>query len=491
MASREVLERIAQARIAEYALCRNNLNKFVRGAWDILEPHTPLRWNWHHELICEHLQATTTGEIKRLLINVCPRSTKSIITTVSFAPWVWTREAYRRFLFGSYADSLATKHSIHRRNVIESDWYKAGYGDRFKLSPDVNTKSEFANDKTGQMRASGINAIPTGEGGDYVIIDDPHNPSGAESDAERERAVQNFELGWSGRLNNKKTGVIIVIMQRLHQRDLAGEILSKEYGYTHLKLKTIADEPEKHIFPVSKRVKARESGEYLHPERDGPDQIAQARKELGAYGFEGQHQQSPVQRGGNLFKESMFEYCEPPEADSDGQRYDYTWITADTAYKDGKKNDYNVFTVFGSKGDDLWVHDCLRVKMKSSESESIVIPFITKHKQWGFRGAYIEPKGHGIFLNQALPKKGVPMPTEEDVKKFFSDRTHDKEQRANAAIPHLSNRKVKINSAINDKEQLVSECLAFPNGANDDFLDTLVDGVKYKYARTPSILDVL
>lgn len=484
--------RIALA--AEYTKSQTRLGKYIRGVWDILEPKTELRWNWHHDLISEHLEACASGQINRLLINVCPRSLKSMLATVSFPTWVWTRQPYRRFLFGSFSESLATKHSIFRRNVIESNWYQAGWGKTFKLSADVNTKSEFANNKTGMMRSSGINAVPTGEGGDYVIIDDPHNPQGAESDADRERAIQNFDLGWQSRLNDKKTGCIIIIMQRLHTRDLTGHILEKDMGYTHLKIKTQADEYERHVYPVSGKVKERQPGDLVHPERDGPAEIEKERIALTAYGFEGQHQQSPVQRGGNLFKDTMFDFVDiEPDAE-----FTMTWLTADTAYKDGKRNDWNVFSVWGLKNNDpnLYLVDCLRAKMKASQCEEIAVPFILKHSNWGFRGAYIEPKGHGIYLNQVLPlgtptRAPVPMPSADEVKEFFKDRTQDKEARGNAATPHLTARKVLINNAILCKQELLAEALAFPNGANDDFVDTLIDGIKFAYTRSLSILDVL
>lgn len=477
----------------EYERAKRNLASYIRAAWDVLEPKTELVWNWHHDLIAEYLQATEMGQITRLLLNVCPRSLKSTATTVCFPTWVWARgAAHKRFLCGSYAETLATKHSILRRNLVESDWYQAGYGDQFSLSQDVNRSSEFANDKTGLMKSAGINGSVTGEGGDYIIIDDPHDPKGADSDADRETTIRNFDMAWTSRLNDKKTGVIIVIMQRLHEKDLSGHIMAEQLGYEHVKIPTIARQGETIIFPLSKRTKTREIGDLVHPERDGEKEIAQARKDLGDQGFEGQHQQSPVQPGGNLFKDTMFEFgpvLQPHE-------YDYTFITADTSYKDGKKNDYTVFTAWGSQGPDrLDVLDVFRRKVKSSQTEELIVPFILKHAQWGFRGAMVEPKGHGIYLNQKLPEKGIPYPTEDEIKEFFRDRhgsdSKNKEQRANFAIPFLGNRKIIINENIHEKEELKAECLAFPNGTNDDFLDTVVDGIKFKFTHKVSIFDVL
>lgn len=471
----DLLFYLSEAQNLEYLHAKKDLGLFVQCAWEILEPNVELKWNWHHDLICEYLQACANSEIKRLIINVAPRSTKSMITTICFPAWIWASQPSERFLFGSYADSLAKKHSVLRRNLIESDWYQNGYGKEFSLSVDVNTKSEFRNDKTGQMKASGIKGSVMGEGGDYILIDDPHNPKGAESDLDRESTIQNFELGWSTRLNNKKTGRIVIIMQRLHENDLTGHLLSKELGYTHLKIPSIAEERETIIFPVSQRTVIREAGDYMHPERDGKAELDQAKIDLGPYGFSGQHQQNPSPSGGGMFKESMFEFVELPT------EFDYSFIMADTAYSDKKSADFTVFTAFGMKANELYILDVYRKQIASDMVEEDVTPFIERFTKYGFRGAYIEPKGHGIYLNQSLPKKKILIPTVDQLKDFYKDRRLNKVERANNAIPHLANRKVHVNALIHDKEILLSEVLRFPKAAHDDFVDTLIDGIKYAF----------
>lgn len=452
-----------------------------------MEPNTPLKWNWHHDLECEYLQAVRLGQINRLIINVCPRSMKSIITSVCFPDWIWIDEPWTSFLCGSYADTLATSLSVMRRNLIESDWYQAGYGDSFSLSPDVNTKTEFENDQTGKMKSSGIKGSVTGKGGDYIIIDDPHNPKGAESDDERESTIQNFDLAWSSRLNDKKTGRIIVIMQRLRENDLTGHLLEKNAGYVHVKIPSICEERTRIVFPITGRVVDREQGDLMHPERDGHPELAQAKKEMGPYGFSGQHQQDPVPRSGGIFKEDMFDFCPMPT------EFDYSFVMADTAYKEKQENDFTVFTAYGVKNEELYVRDVWRKQIKADEVEVPAAAFIKRFSNWGFRGAYIEPKGHGVYLNQRLrkPPYGVMIPGDDQIEEFFSDRKHDKVMRANNAVPYLVNRRVHINELIAEKEELVKEALKFPKAAHDDFVDTLIDGIKFAFARSISLFDVL
>lgn len=487
MGRQELVDLYREAMALEYAYSKRDLSTFTKSAWDTLEPTTVLKWNWHHDLICEYLQATVTGEITRLIINVCPRSMKSIITSVCFPSWVWTKNPSYRFLFGSYADTLAVKHSILRRNLIESPWYQGGYGKTFKLSSDVNTKSEFVNNRTGQMKATGIRGSVTGEGGDYIIVDDAHNPKGAESDLERESTIQNFDLAWSTRLNDKKTGRIIIIMQRLRENDLTGHLLEKNLGYVHLKLPSIAEERETIVFPVSKKIIHREAGDYMHPDRDGPEELEQAKKEMGPYGFSGQHQQSPVPASGGLFKPEMFDFVELPPIES----FDFQFIMADTAYEEKKENDFTVFTAFGMKNGELYIIDVYRKQIKADEVEIPATAFISRFSTYGFRGAYIEPKGHGIYLNQALPKKGIMIPSDTDRKEFFADRKLGKVERANNSVPYLANRRIHINTHIFEKETLLNEALKFPKAKHDDFVDTLIDGIKFAFARQLSTLDVL
>lgn len=181
----------------------------------------------------------------------------------------------------------------------------------------------------------------------------------------------------------------------------------------------------------------------------------------------------------------MFEFTDLP------YEFDWTFIMADTAYKEKQENDFTVFTSFGVYKNELFVRDVWRRQIKSSDVEALVEPFIRKQMQYGYRGTYIEPKGHGIYLNQAFARKSLMIPGETMIKEFYSDRRFEKVERANNVVPHLFHVKVKINKQIPMKEELLAECLIFPKGKHDDFVDTLVDGLKMVYGTSIGILDVL
>jgi predicted phage terminase large subunit-like protein len=184
----------------------------------------------------------------------------------------------------------------------------------------------------------------------------------------------------------------------------------------------------------------------------------------------------------------MFDYVACPPQDE----MDYTFVTADTAYKDKQENDFSVFSAWGVKDEELYLMECYRKQIKAVLIKDDVLPFLLEfNSHYAFRGVWIEPKGHGIYLNQALPGDDIVIPGDEMIEDFFADRKLNKVERANNAAPRLRNRRVHINEKLANRETLRNEAVSFPKGAHDDFTDTLVDAIKMVYCWQPSILDVL
>jgi hypothetical protein len=240
-----------------------NLAAFVQAAWPILEPVTELQWNWHLDLICEYLTLIKEGRLKSffgtecegVIFNVPPRTMKSLLVTVLFPVWVWTADPARRWMFASYAETLSTQHSVFRRNVMESEWYQLRWGRTFSLARDQNLKTHYENSARGQMFSTAMRAAATGLGGDILVFDDPLNPDQAVSEIERQAVNHQFDQTFRSRLNDPATGAKIIVMQRLHEEDLTGHVLSKGGGrWGQVRLRAIADEPEEWKFPVTGRV---------------------------------------------------------------------------------------------------------------------------------------------------------------------------------------------------------------------------------------------
>lgn len=293
------------------ALANSSLSEYSKQAWHVVEPATRYIHNWHIDAIADHLTAVTNGQIKRLLINVPPRCEKSLNVAVFWPTWVWgpQEKPSTRWLFVSYAEALSIRDSVKCRNVIKSNWYQRNWGDIYALSGDQNEKRRFENNKTGYRLASSIDGSNTGEGGDVVVIDDPHNVKDGESDAIRESTLLTFREVIPSRLNDPKTGAIVVVMQRVHDGDVSA--LCLEQGYVHLCL-PMEYEPKRMITtPIGFNDPRTIDGELLWPERIGKVEVEGYKKSLGSYAYAGQYQQRPTPRGGGMIKKHWFKFWQP------------------------------------------------------------------------------------------------------------------------------------------------------------------------------------
>ncbi|MGD0076081.1 MAG: hypothetical protein ABSD31_17330 [Candidatus Binataceae bacterium] len=262
------------------SLAERSLADFVRQAWPVLEPKTPYLDNWHVDLLIEALEAVAAGELRRLIINIPPRYGKSLLISVFFPVWVWVTNAAERFLFTSYSAQLATKHSVDRRALIQSQWFRCRWGAVVKLSGDGNLKTEFTNTVRGHMIATSVGASATGRGGNFLICDDLINPEQANSDALRSSSIRWFDETFSTRLDDKRSGRVIIIEQRTHVNDLTGHLLA-EPGWHHIALPAIAEKRTVIIFPCSRREVVREEGDILWPKREGSAELEAAKHRLG------------------------------------------------------------------------------------------------------------------------------------------------------------------------------------------------------------------
>jgi predicted phage terminase large subunit-like protein len=330
------------------------LENFVREAWKILEPVSPLVWNWHLDLICDYLTLIKRGKFKKtcgtelegIIFNVPPRTMKSLLITVFFPIWVWTTDPERRFMFASYSEKLSTQHSVFRRSVIESDWYQQNWGSVFSFSRDQNVKSHYENSKRGTMFSTGMQATATGLGGDILIFDDPLNPDQAISQVEREAVNLRFDTTFRSRINDPATGVKIIIMQRLHELDLTGHVLAREARrWKHVSLSATAEENESWRFPLARRVQSRKAGDLLWPARLPQSFLSSQRVGMGSWAFNGQYQQSPAPLSGGIIKRQWVRfYRQLPE------KFEFMVQTWDCTFSGGSDNDFVAGQVWARSG---------------------------------------------------------------------------------------------------------------------------------------------
>ncbi|HEY4313614.1 MAG TPA: phage terminase large subunit [Pirellulales bacterium] len=286
-------------------LCEKSLFDFVVEAWPVVEPGTRLVSTWHVRAVCDHLEACTRGQIRRLVINIPPRCMKSLLVSVFWPAWVWTTRPHTRWLFASYAHHLSLRDSLHCRDIIQSTWYRRRWGDRFALRDDQNQKTRFDNDKTGFRLASSTGGVGTGEGGDFIVADDPHNVTQAESDTQREAVLHWWDQSMSTRGNDPRTVCHVVVMQRLHERDLAGHLL-EQGGYEHLCLPMEFEPGRRCTTSVGWQDPRQKENALLCPTRFPWPAVQELKRRLGLYGTAGQLQQRPAPLDGGLFQRSWF-----------------------------------------------------------------------------------------------------------------------------------------------------------------------------------------
>ena len=283
----------------------SSLYEFVKQSWNSVEPGTPFMPSWHIETICEHLEAVSSGQIKRLLINIPPRHSKSTIVSVMWPMWEWIKTPSQKFLAASYSGTLSIRDNLKARRLIQSPWYQERWGSTFALAGDQNAKQRFENNKTGYRIATSVGGAATGEGGSRLILDDPHGAQEAQSDAMRETALEWFDQVWATRLNNPKTDAMVVVMQRLHAKDISGHILANFSGWEHICIPAEWDGVPRKT-SLGSYDPRQVLDELICPGRFGAKEIAQLKVSLGAYGTAGQLQQRPAPAGGGILKTDNF-----------------------------------------------------------------------------------------------------------------------------------------------------------------------------------------
>jgi len=438
-------------------LCEKSLFDFVAEAWKILEPGTRFVPSWHVRAICTHLEACTRGQIRRLVINIPPRCMKSLLVSVFWPAWVWTTRPHTRWLFASYAHHLSLRDSLHCRDVIQSPWYQRHWGHRFRLREDQNQKTRFHNDRSGFRLASSTGGVGTGEGGDFIVADDPHNVTEAESDAQREAVLRWWDQSMSTRGNDPRTVVHVVVMQRVHERDLVGHLL-EQGGYEHLCLPMEFEPEARCVTSLGWRDPRQREGELLCPRRFPRAEVRELQRRLGLYGTAGQLQQRPAPLDGGLFRRSWFRIVAAPP-DGWGHRIRY-WDLAATV--DG---DYTCGVLMSRSQDGSFcVEDVRRGRWAPTQRDAVIL-----------RTAEIDGPGVQIILEQepGSAGKSVTAYLARRLAGFsvaFDRPTGAKEVRAQPFASQCGISNVTLVAA-DWNAMYLDELSVFPNGRYDDQVD--------------------
>ena len=433
-----ILEQIAKEQLRRAA--QANLYEFVTHSWPSVEPGVPFIPSWHIQIICEHLEAVSKGQIQRLLINIPPRHSKSTIVSVMWPMWEWTQDPGQKFLCASYSGSLSTRDNLKARRLIQSPWYQERWGHVFTLTSDQNAKQRFENNRTGYRIATSVGGTATGEGGSRLILDDPHGAQDAQSDAMRESALEWFDTVWSTRLNNPKTDAMVTVMQRLHHKDISGQILAQKGAWEHVCIPAEWEGVQRKTIlgPYDPR---KALGELICSERFGRKEIDTLKTQLGTYGTAGQLQQRPSPQGGGILKTRYFRLW---PADKPIPDFYYIVQSYDTAFTEKTTGDPTGCEVWGvfefEKKRHALLLDCWNEKLGYPALKEKVI------KDWGAKYGgvkgdrmkpshkadviIVEAKGSGQSLLQDLRLSNIPVVA-------YNPGKADKVTRAHIAAPLL------------------------------------------------------
>jgi predicted phage terminase large subunit-like protein len=443
------LDDLATARL----MARSSLHFYTRY---MFQRRKNYKWrdNWHHRVICAALEDVYYGRVTRLIINLPPRYSKTEIAVLNFITWSLGRNPDSEFIHVSYSSTLAENNSANAQHIMNHE----GYGEVF---PDVHlangARAHWRTTLGGVMYAAGAGGSVTGFGagkmrsnafGGAIVIDDIHKANEAGSDHMRAGVIEWYQNTLASRTNNPQTP-IIVIMQRLHEEDLAGWLLGGGSGetWTHLCIPAVG-----------------ENDEALWPWKHDRETLRQM-EHSSPYVFAGQYMQTPAPMGGGIIKTSWWQWYRP-EAAPKFRRIIQSW---DSAFKVKEMNDYSACITFGETDLGWYVIDVWKDKVEFPDLKRMVISLAAKFKP---NAILVEDKASGQSLIQELR-------TSTRLAVIPVRPTQDKVARVNLITPLIESGRVYLPEGHPEIALFVHSCAQFPNGQHDDDVDALSQGLTY------------
>ena len=505
----------------ENGVRQGGLIAFVRYFWHILEPQTPFIDGWPLWAICEHLESVTAGEVTRLLITVPPGFAKSILVDVFWPAWEWgpMKLAHYRYVAFSYSATLTERDNGRFRDLIASPLYQKMYGPlkttvegkTFGVEIRNKTTVKVINTSTGWKLASSVGGVGTGERGHRVVCDDLHNVKEAESETIRTETVRWFRESVSSRFNDLETGALVIVMQRVHELDVAGVILDLELDYCHLMIPWEYDSSRQVDDDGNPKQTAigwtdprydenhpyDHDGEPAWPERFSVQSMARTKKEVGPFAFSGQFQQSPSPRGGGIFQRDWWECWDSP--DGKFPALEYVVASLDPAATEKQQNDPSGFTVWGV--------------FNNEKGNRRIILLHAWEKRLIFNGPTIEQgakESAAAYRHRTMSTWGLVQWTVDTCRRFKVDRLlieatsnglplgdelrrlHGREGWAIQLVTPKGDKVARalavqatfsqgmIYAPIRDWSQtVIDQCATFPVGKHDDLVDSMTMAIKH------------
>jgi len=423
----------------------------------------------HAEVLAAKLQSVREGGVKRLVVNVPPRHLKSLAASVALPAWLLGHDPALAVVNVTYAHDLSEKFARDCRAVMSSAWYQSLFSTR--LASPREPLAELVTTRGGFRLATSVGGVLTGRGADVILIDDPLKPIDAMSQSRRTAANDWFDSTLYSRLNDKAKGAIVIVMQRLHEDDLAGHVLSQG-GWDLVSFPAIAEDDELHVVetPVVRREFRRRAGEALDPQRESLATLNRIRATIGEMNFASQYQQRPAPAGGGMVKAAWFRRYADEDRPKTFDRIVQSW---DTANKPSELADYSVCTTWGLKGPNFYLLNVLRKKLSYPELKRAVID---EDARFSPQAIIIEDKASGTQLIQELIAAGCSRAT-----RFSS--AGDKIMRLHAETATIENGFVWLPDEAPWLADYLAEFAAFPRGRHDDQVDSTAQALAWAKQR--------
>ena len=450
-------------------ILRTDLSSFTAKVFHTLEPAAEYQHNWHINAITYQLKKCVEGERRRLIVTQPPRSLKAITTSVAFVAWALGNDPTLKFVCVSYSGDLATHFHRQFRQIVSSPWYRALFPNmRLKRATD----NECVTTRNGGRLAVSVGGTVTGRGADIIIIDDPLKAEDAQSEKARASVNDWVRSTLITRQNDKRRGVIILIMQRLHEDDLAG-MLIEDSDWKHLDLPAIAVEPERVAISPHK-FHQRWEGEALHPEREPLEVLEKIKREIGSLMFSAQYQQRPVPAEGNIVKRDWFKRYRDIPKFADGGSITQSW---DCASATGDHNDYSVCTTWAFEKHRYYLIDVWRGRKDIPGVRDMMIELA---RNFEADEVLIEDAGPGQHLIPELNNGPYDFGTPIIGIKPVGSKT----DRMAGVSPCIESGQVFLPEEEPWLDTFLNELLAFPNAKHDDQVDSTSQFLNWVRNRT-------
>ena len=453
-------------------LRRRDFVAFVAKVFETVSQADALIINWHHYAIAWQLEQIEKGQNTRLLVTMPPRNLKSIAISVAWVAWLLGKRPSTRIICITYSDKLSADLADMCKTVMQSDWYRATFpGTILRGKAPV---MDFKTTKGGGRYATSTGGTLTGRGGDILIVDDPIKPDDAFSPVVRQSCIDWYSNTLVSRINNKKLGAMVLVMQRLHEEDLAGHVM-KEGDWRHLNLPAIATDDED-IQLGPNNFYRRKTGVSLNPRHEDIPTLLRQRRVMGSHFFSAQYQQQPIPTAGLMIKRAWLgSYLIAPTKQT-GDLIVQSW---DTASRVGLTNDYSACVTSLVRGRQVYILESYRGRL---DFPALIAKVKQLARKWRIDALLIEEAVSGIQLIQSLkdqPEKDIPSPIARPANIHKEARAWGQTHRFEAGDVILPKQAPWL-------EDLILELIGFPKTRYDDQVDAMTHLLAWSTEKRPA-----